>query len=111
MCCDIGESTPLEVSKRSVVSLHSGADFKVQVKLNSEVLVCRTREVVAEATGRANPGLFRANGDSSANGKYVGASTGELGCELRPSLPIVALARSTDTVVTGGLENGDTAET
>jgi len=60
----------------------------VDVGVEGGFLVRRTGEVVGKAAGRADPGDF---GDvlRATNGGDVGASTGELGCELEVVLVVV----------------------
>ena len=108
---DIRESTSSEIGIRGVVLLDSRTDVKVQVRLNSEFLICGTGEVVAEATRAAYPSLFWAHRDSSSDSGDIWTSARELGCELWCSLPVVALARTTDSVVSRRFKDRDTAET
>lgn len=79
MSADIWEPSPTEVREWLIVLLDSGADVEVQIRLDSKLLVCRAREIVAEAASAANPCLLRTNSHGSANSSEYGQVPGNSG--------------------------------
>ena len=69
-----------------------------------------TGEIVAESACASNPSLFWADCNSSANCGDVWASAGELRSKLWGLLPVIALAGSTDSIITRGFEDRDTSK-
>lgn len=101
MSADIWEPSPTEVREWLIVLLDSGADVEVQIRLDSKLLVCRAREIVAEAASATNPCLLRTNSHGSANSSDVWTGAREFGDELWSLLPIVTLAGCAHSIVAG----------
>lgn len=111
MSANVREASSLEVRKRLIVLLDSGADLEVQVRLDRELLVQGAREVVAEAACTSDPRLLGTDSHRSTDGGDIWAGWRELGSELRGLLSIVALARGAHPIVAGRFEHGDSPET
>jgi hypothetical protein len=109
-CRNVWEPAAGEVDVLAVVFLGLRTHVCAQVMLDSGFLVPGSLEVIAEAARRAGPSNLGREADSATDRSDVRACCREdwveLGC-----LPILVQTRSTDTGVSGGLEDRHAAHT
>jgi hypothetical protein len=93
---DVGKATTRKVCKLTVVSLGRRANLGIQVEVDSEILIPRPREVIAEATRASHPCNLWCSRLSASHCGDIRARARELRCELWSFLSIIRLTRSSN---------------
>ena len=97
MSGNIRESAIGEIGEGAKIILGCCADVIIKVGGYCGCLVCRAREIVAEASGASGPGDLGFNGLSTADCGNVGTCGWELRRKLWCHLAVIGLTRSTDS--------------